>query len=84
MRYTICEDSDSYLNPTANQSMPRIRKLFRSGFAAFRGVRGRFRVVSRGFAAVSRGFAHTAPWCLRKDSQPFRKVSQLRKRVVDW
>ena len=57
---------------------------FAGGFARFRG----------GFARL-RTLTHTAQWCLRKDSQPFRKArSQLRKRVpvvvsswnveIDW
>jgi len=71
-------------NPTANQSLTQIRNFFAAVSRRFAGgVAGsfaRFRAVLRRLRAAS----HTAQWYLRKDSQPFRKVSQLRKRVVDW
>ena len=69
------------MNPTGNEDMTRIRNFFAALSRRFRGFRGTF----AGFAAVSRRFraaSHTAQWCLRKDSQPFRKVSQLRIRVI--
>ena len=69
------------LNPTGNGYMTRIRNFFAALSRRFRGFRGAF----AGFAALLRRFraaSHTAQWCLRKDSQPFRKVSQLRIRVT--
>ena len=69
------------INPTGNEDMTRIRNFFAALSRRFRGFRGGF----AGFAAVSRRFcaaSHTAQWCLRKDSQPFRKVSQLRICVI--
>ena len=68
-------------NPTGNEDVTRIRNFFAALSRRFRGFRGAF----AGFAALSRRFraaSHTAQWCLRKDSQPFRKVSQLRIRVT--
>ena len=62
-------------NPTGNVDMTRIRNFFAALSRRFRGFRG-------DFAAVSRGFAHSPVVCLRKDSQPFRKASQLRIRVI--
>ena len=53
--------------------------------AACRLLAACFRGAFAGFAAVSRRFraaSHIAQWCLCKDSQPFRKVSQLRIRVT--
>jgi len=68
-------------NPTGNGDVTRIRNFFAALSRRFRGFRGAF----AGFAAISRRLraaSHTAQWCLRKDSQPFRKVSQLRIRVT--
>ena len=68
-------------NPTGNEDVTRIRNFFAVLSRRFRGFRGAF----AGFAALSRrvrAASHTAQWCLRKDSQPFRKVSQLRIRVT--
>ena len=83
--HQLCEPTPPTVcvNPTGNGDVTRIRNFFAALSRRFRGFRGAF----AGFAALSRRFraaSHTAQWCLRKDSQPFRKVSQLRKRVVDW
>ena len=72
------------LNPTGNGYMTRIRNFFAALSRRFRGFRGAF----AGFAAVSRRFRaashtrHVPSGAYAKDSQPFRKVSQLSIRVI--
>jgi len=68
-------------NPTGNGAMTRIRNFFAALSRRFHGFRGAF-AGSAALLRRLRAASHTAQWCLRKDSQPFCKVSQLRIRVI--